>query len=208
MLKLLELIFGESVYIPWSWLVTQLLRRKGVRVGKDLNVQGVPTFKIRGKAANIIIGNNVRLIGNVDLRNRGEGKIILEDNTYLDKDCRLVAANNALIHIKKNAEIGLNCVMNAGTDIIVGEGAMIAGFCYLQSSNHGLKKDQTIKEQPHTYGKITIKDDVWLGGQVTVLAGVEIGQGAVIGAKSVVTRDVPDYEIWAGVPAKKISERI
>ena len=207
MLKLLELIFGESVYKPWSWLIIQLLRRKGVRVGKGLNVQGIPTIKIRGQAENIIIGNNVRLIGNIDFRNRGEGKIILEDNTYLDKDCRLVAANSALIHIKKNAEIGLHCVINAGTDIIVGEGTMIAGFCYLQSSNHGVKKDQTIKEQPHTYGKIIIGENAWLGGHVTILAGVKIGQGVVIGAKSVVTKDVPDYEIWAGVVAKKIGER-
>ena len=97
--------------------------------------------------------------------------------------------------------------MNAGTDIIVGEGTMIGGFCYLQSSNHGLKKNQTIKKQPHTYGKIIIGEDAWLGGHVTILAGVKIGKGAVIGAKSVVTKDVPDYEIWAGVPAKKISEQ-
>ena len=82
MLKLLELLFGEVIYVPWSWCITQLLRVKGVRVGSALNVQGVPTVKIRGKAENIIIGNNVRLVGNVDLRNRSEGKIILEDKLY------------------------------------------------------------------------------------------------------------------------------
>ena len=67
MLKLLELIFGESVYKPWSWLIIQLLRRKGVRVGKGLNVQGIPTIKIRGQAENIIIGNNVWIGANVTI---------------------------------------------------------------------------------------------------------------------------------------------
>lgn len=52
-----------------------------------------------------------------------------------------------------------------------------------------------------------LEADVWLGANVTVKSGVRIGCGAVIGAGSVVTRDVPPYEIWAGVPARKIRDR-
>lgn len=53
----------------------------------------------------------------------------------------------------------------------------------------------------------TIRQYAFLGVNSVVLPGVTIGKGAVIGAGAVVTKDVPDYEIWAGVPAKKISER-
>lgn len=49
----------------------------------------------------------------------------------------------------------------------------------------------------------SVGNDVWIGCNVTVIGGVKIGNGAVIGAGAVVTRNVPPYEIWAGVPAKK-----
>ena len=55
--------------------------------------------------------------------------------------------------------------------------------------------------------KTVIKSDVWIGAGVIVLSGVTIGVGAVVGAGSVVTHDIPAYEIWAGNPAKKIRKR-
>ena len=54
---------------------------------------------------------------------------------------------------------------------------------------------------------ISIGNDVWLGCNVIVLKGVEIGDGAIIGAGAVVTKSILPNEIWAGVPAKKIGER-
>jgi len=53
-------------------------------------------------------------------------------------------------------------------------------------------------------GKITIGNDAWLGTGAVILPDVTIGEGAVVGANSVVTRDVPPYTIVAGIPAKKI----
>lgn len=58
-------------------------------------------------------------------------------------------------------------------------------------------------EMPQT----VLEDDVWIGANATILAGVRIGRGAVIAAGAVVTKDVPPYEIHAGVPAKKIRDR-
>lgn len=55
--------------------------------------------------------------------------------------------------------------------------------------------------------KTVIEDDVWVGNGAMILAGVRIGRGAIIAARAVVTKDVPPYEIWGGVPAKKIGER-
>ncbi|MGP9707032.1 DapH/DapD/GlmU-related protein [Brachybacterium sp. AOP24-D1-21] len=49
--------------------------------------------------------------------------------------------------------------------------------------------------------------DVWIGYRATVLRGVSIGDGAIIGAGAIVTKDVPDFEIWAGAPARRIAER-
>lgn len=207
MLSFIALLTGDRVYTVWSYVITKILRSKGMQIGSGFRIHGVPKIKIRGIASNIIVGNDVRIHGSVDLRNRGNAKIILEDGVYLDHDVRLVAANNAVIRVGRRAEIGKGCIVNAGADVTIGSGAMIAGYCYIQSSSHGMKKSMPIKEQAHSYGKIRIGADAWLGGHVSVLEGVALGEGCVVGAKSVVTKNVEEYSIVAGVPAKKIGKR-
>ena len=84
---------------------------------------------------------------------------------------------------------------------------MIAPFCYLIDSNHQIKRSTLLNKQLIEAKDIIIKDDVWLGTGVKVLQGVKINQGAVIAAGSIVNKDVPEYEIHGGIPAKKIGER-
>jgi acetyltransferase-like isoleucine patch superfamily enzyme len=69
-------------------------------------------------------------------------------------------------------------------------------------------KSQLINQQKHTSEPINIGNDVWIGANSTILKGVNIGDGAVIAAGAVVTKDVGAYTIVAGVPARKIGERI
>ena len=71
-----------------------------------------------------------------------------------------------------------------------------------------IKANEPIRSQPlQTKGGIVIEDDVWLGFGVIVLDGVRIGKGAVIGAGSVVTKDIPEGAIAAGIPARVIKMR-
>jgi acetyltransferase-like isoleucine patch superfamily enzyme len=64
-----------------------------------------------------------------------------------------------------------------------------------------------IKDQGIVKSRVRVGDDVWLGAKVTVTRGVRIGRGAVVGANAVVTRDVPDYGVAVGVPARVIRTR-
>lgn len=64
-----------------------------------------------------------------------------------------------------------------------------------------------VKDNQQRQAKIKIGDDVWVGANVTILKGVEIGQGAIIAAGSVVNKSVEPFSIVGGVPAKKIAER-
>ncbi len=57
------------------------------------------------------------------------------------------------------------------------------------------------------FAEVVLEDGCDIGAGAIILHGVRVGEGAIIGAGAVVTRDVPDYEIWAGVPARKIRER-
>ena len=70
-----------------------------------------------------------------------------------------------------------------------------------------VKVTQTVTTEGLSKGDITVEDDVWIGYGATILSGVHIGQGAVIAAGTVVTKDVPPYAIVAGVPAKVIKYR-
>lgn len=93
--------------------------------------------------------------------------------------------------------------------IVIGKRCLISQFCSFIANDHGTKRDQLIQFQPTDPSRVDIAvgDDVWIGAGSAVMPGVTIGTGVVIGSGAVVTHSVPPYEIWAGVPARKIGER-
>ena len=115
-------------------------------------------------------------------------------------------------HLVVGADTAINeyCNVRAtGAAITIGKHCLIAQFVSLVGVGHGIHRSELICAQRWAYAKsgITIGDDVWIGASATVLPGVHVGTGAVIGAGAVVTRNVPAYEVWAGVPAVKIGVR-
>lgn len=93
--------------------------------------------------------------------------------------------------------------IQANGDITIGDHVAIANNCTLIASTHNFQRnDIPIKLQGSTSLPIVIDDDVWIGSKVTVLGGVHIGKGAVIGAGAVVTRDIPAFAVAFGVPCR------
>lgn len=89
-----------------------------------------------------------------------------------------------------------------GGRIEIGNDVLIGPYCVLRSADHVFSDlSKPIKSQGHAPGKIVIEDDCWLGSHVVVTSNVTIGKGSVIGAHSVVTRDIPPYSVAMGVPA-------
>ncbi|MEW6465379.1 MAG: acyltransferase [Pseudomonadota bacterium] len=97
----------------------------------------------------------------------------------------------------------------SGGRLTFGERCLVSQFCSFVTHNHGIRRGVPIQLQALSEERtnITVGDDVWFGVGCTVLPGVSVGNGAVIGAGSVVTRDVPAHEVWAGSPACRIGER-
>ncbi len=207
MYNYLGLIFGEFYWCVNSFLIKIILLTKGIRVGKKFKIYGVPYLKIRGKAANISIGNNVFIGGNIDLRNREDGKITIEDGVVIDDNCRLVAANKALLRIGRNTIIGKGCIFNCGEDVLIGEKCLMAGMVYINSSDHSLARNTNVIDQGYIHSPIIIEDGVFIGGYVSIKKGVAIKKGAVVGANSVVTGDLPEYSVNVGAPARTIKYR-
>ena len=114
------------------------------------------------------------------------------------------------ISIGKSCWIGeFNNLRCSRYQIQIGDNCLISQFCSIIASNHGVKKSSLIKLQDvdSTKNGVKIGDDVWLGAGTVVLPGIRIGNGSVIAANSVVNKNVPPYEIWGGIPAKKIKDR-
>ena len=110
---------------------------------------------------------------------------------------------------------GRRLVINVGTyidgrgGIDFGDNVMIGPHCVLASVEHGYgATDVPMCDQPLTYRPITIGSDVWLGGHVCVRSGVTIGDGCIVAAGSVVTKDLPAYSIAGGVPAAVLASRL
>ncbi|KAG6949102.1 hypothetical protein JG688_00014780 [Phytophthora aleatoria] len=109
------------------------------------------------------------------------------------------------IRIGDNVQMNFNCVFLDGCPVTIGNRVMLAPNVQLYTASHPL--DPEVRSSGLEIGKpITIEDDVWICGNVVVVPGVTIGRGAVIGAGSVVTKDVPSMCVYAGNPAKFIKK--
>lgn len=208
MFEFLALITNKRYWRLHSLIIRLILRCYGIPVGRGFYTEGTPRLKIRGKASNIRIGNDVSFLGDIDIRNRENGSIIFEDGACVDNDCRFVAANDAVLRVGKRTGIGCYCIFNCGTDVTIGEDCLFSGMIHVQSSQHGTAKGQLIREQRHAYGKIVLGNDVWVAANATILMGAEIGDGCIVGAKALVRagRYAPN-SILAGVPARIVKER-
>ena len=141
-------------------------------------------------------------------RERG-GPLELGDRVSIFRDTILETGYEGSLSIGADSSVHPRCQLNAYmAPIKIGRGVMIAPNCAFYPYDHGIAPDVPIREQPlRTKGGITVGDEAWLAVGVIVLGGVRIGNGAVIGAGSVVTKDVPDGAIAIGVPARVVKMR-
>lgn len=184
----------------------QALRVLGIPVGERFSCRRFPRL-LRDASSRISIGTNVQFKGEVDLRVREGSSLVISDDVRLDSGVRIVVANGSTVILEQNADIGILTVMNCGADVTVGRETLIAGMCLIQTGQHGIQKSHNIRTQAHIQGPVSIGADCWIGFQSTILGGVSLGPGVVVGANSVVNKSLPAYAVAVGSPARVISFR-
>jgi maltose O-acetyltransferase len=94
-------------------------------------------------------------------------------------------------------------------DVTIGENVMMGQECLMFTQNHAFSDPSVpmCQQGMQTSRPITIGNDVWIGARVIILPGVSVGEGAIIGAGAVVTKNIPPYEIWGGNPAHFLKAR-
>ena len=162
----------------------------------------------------IRLGDNVIISEGCILDGRHESapvSIALDDNVILSNGV-MISCKNGSVTIGANTGLNAGCVVQStngcpvaiGRDCIVGQGCLVIGG----GSYHLDRLDLPIRDQGiRDDGGLTLADNVWLGGHVTVLGGVRMGSGSVAAAGAVVTRSVPENTICMGVPARAVRER-
>lgn len=161
---------------------------KGVKIGKDVRIKGSVAV-----GDGCIVEHSVQLLGNVAIgRNTVVGSCSVLSTGPLG---RLTIGND--VHV--------NCfsILGATERIEIEDHCIFAPYVQITDAEHGFEDPAgLIKHERISAEPVVIHENAWLGSGVVVLKGVDIGAGAVIGAKSLVTRSIPPLSVAYGVPAK------
>lgn len=158
-------------------------RQDFAKIGKNVIMEGgILVFH----PENISIGDNVYIGHDTILKGYYKGKMEIGDGTWIGQQC--------FLHSAGNIKIGENVGIGPGVKIIT-------------SYHSGSDKSKPIMHSELVFEEVILEDGCDIGVNASILPGVKIGKGSQIGAGAVVTRNVPDGEVWAGVPAKFLKKR-
>lgn len=146
---------------------------------------------------------------------RGKKSLIYGKGLSVGRGCRfdLINIEKTTLFLGRNCELGDYCHIVATNEVRIGDNFLGASKLFISDTSHGnyTGMDCSVPDEPPTQRKlfsipVIIGDNVWAGDNVVILPGVTVGNGAVIGANSVVTKDIPPNTIAAGVPACPIKK--
>lgn len=211
-LQLVQFETAQTFFASLGGGLGYLLRRLSLSslfksCGKDLILGKTIILRTPG---HITIGDNVA-IDDHTLLDGGTGPdcVITIGNGSLISKGSVIQAKNGALNIGNDCDIGAHVIITSISTITLENNVLIAGNCYIGGARYNLDDlDAPIMYQGiYSRGPITIGANTWIGASVTILDGVTIGKGCVIGAGAIVTKDVPNYAIAVGNPAKVISTR-
>jgi len=169
-----------------SFLVESWCKMRGLSLGRGSHLER-PKFSWPHK---VKIGKNCRLEEGISYKHDG-----------------IWSAGHSII-INDNVFIGAYVEFNVRLRVEIASDCLIASGCKFIDHDHGfLSRADPMRIQHGREAPILLEEDVWLGVNCVILKGVTIGRGAIIAAGSIVTKSIPAYEIWGGVPARKIGIR-
>ncbi|MDY4524136.1 MAG: acyltransferase [Treponema sp.] len=178
-----------------------------VAVGKNVS--------FLGKRSNLTIGNRVKIEDRSSIQSVSENGIQFSDNVTICQNAIIRPSGfyggllGKGLKMGHHSSIGAFSYIGCAGQINIGNYVMIGPRCTMIAEQHNFSDaNEIMQKQGVTQKGINIEDNVWIGANVTILDGVTIKSGCVIGAGAVVTKSTEPNGIYAGVPARKIKERI
>jgi len=132
-----------------------------------------------------------------------EGRLEVGEHTLFEPHVWITAPGEACVRIGSQSFLNIGVMVAAHELVEIGDHCMLANGCFVTDANHRFDDPDTpVPWQGFTSrGPTRVGDNVWCGANVVITSGVTVGERCVIGANSVVTRDLPPFSIAAGVPA-------
>ena len=162
--------------------------------------------QIKG-AASIFLGRQCKIHRGAYLDAAGGGLIRFADKVTVNRGA-IVQGSRGGVQLGEGVELNNFAIVNGAGGVTIGPYTLIGPHATIVSYEHEYRdRARRIRDQPYIYAPIAIGTDVWIGAHAVVLAGITVGDGAVVAAGAVVTRDVPAYTVVAGVPARPIGAR-
>ena len=203
---------GKSVRIHPG---VRLSHANCIEMGDRVSIERHVYLSGSDQNAIICLGDGAVLGSNVCINGNGySNKICLGKRVSLDKGVYIKGENvnpsrHTQIDIGERTYIGPYACISGSGYVEIGKDCLISSHSVIYANNHNFGDPmRKIREQGTTRKGIVVEDDCWLGSGVKVLDGITIGQGSVIGAGAVVTKDIPSYSVAVGVPAKVVSNRL
>lgn len=160
-----------------------LLRLRGAKLGRKCRVDRLHYVE-RPKGLNA--GNRTHFEQNVAIK---------------------MVSPEAVISLGDRVFLGRNTTLDISNKLAIGDRTLVAPGCLITDHNHGIRAGVRIVDQVDEARPVVIGADAWIGANSCVLPGVRIGNGTVVGAGAVVSRDLPDNCVAVGVPARIIGFR-
>ena len=156
--------------------------------------------------ANIRLGNKCKIHADASIDASRSKGVILGDQVTLNRYA-YVQGGEGGVRLGNRVEINNFSIVNGTGGVDIGDDTLIGPGVRIISYQHQFSAGITIRSQATERQAIHIGNDCWIGANAVILAGVTVGDGAVVAAGAVVTRDVPANGIAIGVPAKTIRSR-
>lgn len=185
-------------YMPWLYATLKPSQRAWAQAWQDEWQSYLMAMET------VVIGNNCFIAPEARLFAERGRPIVIGDNSYIAADCVI----HGPLNIGSGVSINHHVTMDGGTKgIIIGDHSRIAAYVQAYAFNHGMAAGRLISEQPVTSKGIVIGNDVWVGANSGIVDGVTIGDHAVVGMGSLVSKDVAPFSKVAGNPAAVIGQR-
>lgn len=201
-MKRVNFVSPQNVLIHEGKQEKEIIRKKGLLQ----KIKDEIFIFIDGYTRYVI--HQVKYIPSHRIRNSIYTKIFFVDmgkNSVIYFGAEIRAPYN--LHVGNRSIIGDNCILDARCEgIFIGEDVNISSGVNFWTEAHDVN-DSYFRSMPSNKGAIRVENRVWLSAGCTILDKVTIGEGAVVAAGAVVTKDVEAFSIVAGIPAKKIGER-
>jgi acetyltransferase-like isoleucine patch superfamily enzyme len=174
------------------WWVVQTIRACLFRIQSGCPMrtgQIGPRFQVVCEdGCEIEFGSNLNIMSDFKLFVSGRSRVFLGDRCSINTNVHIS------VNHESNLDIGSNCLF--GPNVVI------------RPNSHRFDSIKIpIRDQGHTKATMKIGNDVWIGANATVVGDITIGEGAVIAAGAVVVTDIPPFQVWGGVPARKIKDR-